>query len=196
MADIRVKSIVCELARGPLQPSELQQRLCISRSTLYVRLRTLSEVGLLVHGERASFPYLVEYALTDPGRIVGARRILGDRRQSRELMSDRFQLGEDLLHIVRLVAPLSRVHDGATGVCTLQERISCGPGLELSTIARAGRLEVWEGSGPLPQPDATISARPPAWDDMLLTGDSSGLTIDGDRILANTVSRALHNALR
>src|SRR5215831_18467661 len=100
LAEQRVKSIVRALSGDPLQPSELERRLKIPRSTLYARLRLLAEVGLLRHGERTSFPRIVEYGLTDPGRVVSARRILTDRRQRRELAPDGHQRGEELADVL------------------------------------------------------------------------------------------------
>jgi DNA-binding HxlR family transcriptional regulator len=195
LAEERVKGIVRALSGGPLQPSELEQRLSIPRSTLHARLRALAEVGLLRHDERTSFPHIVEYGLTDPGRVVSARRILTDRRQSRELVPDGPQRGEELADVLRLLAPVSRVPAGVEGTCTLRKPRPPKRALELWITARAGRLELCE-QGPLPsRPGASITGDSSAWDDALLIGGTDGLRVSGNRTLAKAVLGALRDAL-
>jgi DNA-binding HxlR family transcriptional regulator len=196
LAEERVKSIVRALSGGPLQPSELEQRLSIPRSTLHARLRSLAEVGLLRHDERTSFPHIVEYGLTDPGRVVSARRILTDRRQTRELAPDGAQRGEELPEVLRLLAPVSRVPDEIEGTCALRKRRPFKRTLELWINAKAGRLELCE-QGPPPSPvAASITAGSWAWDDALLVGGADELRVRGDQALAEAVLRALRDALR
>jgi DNA-binding HxlR family transcriptional regulator len=195
LAEERVKSIVRVLSGGPLQPSELEQRLGIPRSTLHARLRALAEVGLLRHHERTSFPHIVEYGLTDPGRIVSARRILTDRRQNRELAPDGAQRGEELADVLRLLAPVSRVPAGVAGTCALRKRQHFKRTLELWITARAGRLELGEQESPPSQPAASITAGSSEWDDALLMGGTRELRVSGDGALAEAVLGALRDAL-
>jgi DNA-binding HxlR family transcriptional regulator len=196
LAEERVKSIVRALSGGPLQPSELEQRLSIPRSTLHARLRSLAEVGLLRHDERTSFPHIVEYALTDPGRVVSARRILTDRRQSRELAPDGAQRGDELAEVLRLLAPVSSVAAGVEGTCVLRRRQRFKRTLELWVTARDGRLELCEQGPPPSEPAASITAGSPAWDDALLIGGADELRVSGDRALAEAVLDALRDVLR
>jgi DNA-binding HxlR family transcriptional regulator len=196
LAEERVKSIVRLLSGGPLQPSELEHRLGIPRSTLHARLRALAEVGLLRHDERTSFPHIVEYGLTDPGRIVSARRILTDRRQNRELSPDGAQRGEELADVLRLLAPVSHVPVGVAGTCALRKRQHFDRMLELWIVARAGRLELCEQGTPPSEPVASITAGSSEWDDALLIGGARELGVSGDRALAKAVLGALRNALR
>jgi DNA-binding HxlR family transcriptional regulator len=196
LAEERVKSIVRALSGGPLQPSELERQLSIPRSTLHARLRSLAEVGLLRHDERASFPHLVEYGLTDPGRVVSARRILTDRRQTRELAPDGAQRGEELPEVIRLLAPVSRVPADVEGTCGLRKRRPFKRTIELWITARAGRLELYEQGPPPSPPAASITAGSSAWDDALLSGGSDELRVKGDRRLAEAVLGALRDALR
>jgi len=196
LAEERVKSIVRALSGGPLQPSELEQRLSIPRSTLHARLRALAEVGLLRHHERSSFPHIVEYGLTDPGRVVSARRILTDRRQSRELEPDGPQRVEELPDVLRLLAPVSRPPRGVAGTCALRKRQHFKRTLELWIVARAGRLELCEQGSPPSEPAATIAAGSSEWDDALLIGGDHELRVSGDGALAEAVLGALRDALR
>jgi DNA-binding HxlR family transcriptional regulator len=195
LAEERVKNIVRALSGGPLQPSELEQRLSIPRSTLHARLRALAEVRLLRHHERTSFPHIVEYGLTDPGRVVSARTILTDRRQSRELAPDDPQRGDDLADVLRLLAPVSRVPAGVEGTCALRKPRPSKRALELWVTARAGRLELYERGPPPSRPAASITAGSPVWDDALLIGGVDGLRVSGDRVLAEAVLGALGDAL-
>jgi DNA-binding HxlR family transcriptional regulator len=196
LAEERVKSIVRALSGGPLQPSELEQRLRIPRSTLHARLRSLAEVGLLCHHERTSFPHIVEYGLTDPGRVVSARTILTDRRQTRELAPDGPQRSDDLTDVLRLLAPVSRVPAGVEGTCALRKPRPLERAPELWIIARAERLELCERGPPPSRPAASITASSPVWDDALLIGGADGLRVSGDRVLAEAVLGALSDALR
>jgi DNA-binding HxlR family transcriptional regulator len=196
LAEERVKGIVRVLSGGPLQPSELEQRLGIPRSTLHARLRALAEVGLLRHDERSSFPHIVEYGLTDPGRVVSARRILTDRRQGRELAPDRALRGEELADVLRLLAPVSRAPAGVEGTCTLRKRQHFKRTLELWIVARAGRLELCEQGPPPSEPAASITASSSEWDDALLIGGDHELRVSGDGALAEAVLGALCAALR
>lgn len=196
LAEERVESIVRALSGGPLQPSELEQRLSIPRSTLHARLRALAEVGLLRHDERTSFPHIVEYGLTDPGRVVSARRILTDRRQGRELAPDGPQRGEELADVLRLLAPVSRVPADVEGMCVLRKRQHLERTLELWIAARAERLELCEQGPPLSEPAASITAGSSQWDDALLIGSAHELSVLGDRALAEGVLGALRDALR
>jgi DNA-binding transcriptional ArsR family regulator len=191
-----VKSIVRALSGGPLQPSELEQRLSIPRSTLHARLRALAEVGLLHHHERTSFPRIVEYRLTDPGRVVNARRILTERRQGRELAPDGPQRGEELANVLRLLAPVSRVPDGVEGTCALRKRQHFKRTLELWITARAGRLELCEQAPPPSESAASITASSSAWEDALLIGSDHELRVSGDRAFAEAVLGALRDTLR
>jgi DNA-binding HxlR family transcriptional regulator len=195
LAEERVKSIVRALSGGPLQPSELEQLLGIPRSTLHARLHSLAEVGLLRHHERTSFPHIVEYGLTDPGRIVSARRILTDRRESRELAPDGPQRGEQLPEVLRLLAPVSRAPAGVEGTCALRKRRHFKRTLELWIVARAGRLELCEQGSPPSRPAASVTAGSSAWDDALLIGGAGGLRMSGDQALAEAVLGALRDAL-
>jgi DNA-binding HxlR family transcriptional regulator len=195
LAEERVKSIVRALSGGPLQPSELEQRLSIPRSTLHARLRALAEVGLLRHDERTSFPHIVEYGLTDPGRIVSARRILTDRRQGRELAPDGPQRGEELADVLRLLAPVSRVPAGVAGTCMLRKRQHFKRTLELWIVARAERLELCEQAPPPSEPAAGITAGSSEWENALLIGGDHGLRVSGDGALAEAVLGALRAAL-
>jgi DNA-binding HxlR family transcriptional regulator len=195
LAEERVKSIVRALSGGPLQPSELEQRLNIPRSTLHARLRALAEVGLLRHDERTSFPHIVEYGLTDPGRVVSARRILTERRQGRELAPDGGQRGEELAEVLRLLAPVSRVPAGVEGTCALRKRQPFKRTLELWILARAECLELCE-QGPPSEPAASITAGSSEWDDALLIGGARELRVSGDETLADAVLGALCAALR
>jgi len=196
LAEERVKSIVRALSGGPLQPSELEQLLSIPRSTLHARLRSLVEVGLLRHDERTSFPHIVEYALTDPGRVVSARRILTDRRQSRELAPDGAQRGDDLDEVLRLLAPVSSVPAGVEGTCALRKRQRFKRTIQLWVTARGGRLELCEQGPPPAEPAASVTAGSSAWDDALLIGSADELWVSGDRGLAEAVLGALRGALR
>jgi DNA-binding HxlR family transcriptional regulator len=196
LAEERVKSIVRALSGGPLQPSELEQRLSIPRSTLHARLRALAEVGLLRHDERTSFPHIVEYGLTDPGRVVSARRILTDRRQGRELAPDGPQRADELADVLRLLVPVSRMPDGLEGTCTLRKARPPKRALELWVIARAGRLELCEQGPPPSRPGASIAAGSSAWDDALLIGSDRELCVSGDRTFAEAVLGALRDTLR
>jgi DNA-binding HxlR family transcriptional regulator len=195
LAEERVKSIVRALSGGPLQPSELERRLSIARSTLHARLRALAEVGLLRHGERTSFPHIVEYGLTDPGRVVSARRILADRRESRELAPDGPQRGEELADVLRLLAPVSRVAAGVEGTCALRKRQHFKRTLELWMTAGAGCLELCEQGPPPSEPAASITAGSSEWDDALLIGGDHELRVSGDRVLAEAVLGSLRDAL-
>jgi hypothetical protein len=196
LAEQRVKSIVRALSGDPLQPSELERRLKIPRSTLYARLRLLAEVGLLRHGERTSFPRIVEYGLTDPGRVVSARRILTDRRQRRELAPDGHQRGEELADVLRLLAPVARAPAEVEGTCALRKRRPHRRALELWIVARGGRLELCEQGPPQSRPAASITASSPSWDDALLSGVADGLRVSGDRTLAEAALEALRETLR
>jgi DNA-binding HxlR family transcriptional regulator len=196
LAEERAKSIVRALSGGALQPSELEQRLNIPRSTLHARLRSLAEVGLLRHDERTSFPHIVEYGLTDPGRVVSARRILTDRRQTRELAPEGAQRGEELPEVLRLLAPVACVPAEVAGTCALRKRRPLKRTLELWIVARAGRLELCEQGPPPSPPAASITAGSSEWDDALLIGDADKLRVEGDRTLADAVLGALRDALR
>lgn len=195
LADARTIEILRTLAGGPLQPTQIEQHVGTSRSTMHARLQKLVKVGLASQRERARMPRLVEYALTDDGRIATARAIITNRRQRRQLAADGHEPGEELHDLLGLLAPVSRLSKRVAGTCGLQKRREARSALMVRLLAKGGLLRPCEKDG-RPSPKAKITATSAAWDDALLSGRIEELDISGDHELAGAVLEALCETLR
>lgn len=196
LAKPRTMEILRSLAGGPLQPTEIERSVTVARSTMHARLRELTSTGLVLQRERERLPRLVEYALTDNGRIASARAIITHRLQRRQLGPEGYETGDDLCHVLGLLAPVSRLRDGIEGTCVLLKRQSVRTTHEVRLLAQAGLLRLCGRVRQQEQPAARISATSAAWDGALLTGRTDELAISGDVGFAEAVLASICATLR
>ncbi|MGA8353829.1 MAG: winged helix-turn-helix transcriptional regulator [Solirubrobacteraceae bacterium] len=185
--------ILRSLAGGPLQPAQIEQRVAIARSTMHARLRELTITGVVLQRERERLPRLVEYALTDDGRIASARAIITHRIQRRQLAPTGYGPDEDLRHVLTLLAPVTRLRDGVEGTCALLKHRARH---EVRLLAQAGRLRPCKNGHRQTPPIAMIAATSAAWDGALLTGRTDDLSISGDHGFAEAVLAAICATMR
>jgi DNA-binding MarR family transcriptional regulator len=194
VADQWSRDIVLALADKPLQPSELEARLRISRSTLYARIADLKAMGMLTARTRTTYPLRIEYDASVVGRVVFATALLAERRQC-SLLAGR--IDESACHIdevLRVLMPLVRVRSSMTATCVLEERSADGTlasdGFDLREERLFRRPTPSRGTA-----DVRMLGGADAWTAALTTGDTGGVQISGDRDLGRLILRALIDVL-
>lgn len=194
VADQWSRNIVSALADKPLQPSEIEARLGISRSTLYARLADLKALGMLTARTRTTYPLRIEYDPSAAGRVVFATALLAERRQCSLLAGRVDGSAPHIGEVLHVLMPLVRVRPSMKAACVLEERSADGV-LACVGIDLHGERLFCRPLTSLGGVEVRISAVSNAWTAALTTGDARGVEISGDPDLGRLILRAISDAL-
>jgi DNA-binding HxlR family transcriptional regulator len=195
LSDGRIRTVVRELASGPRRPCQLDQLPGLARSTLYLRLGHLADLGFLTRRRVTEFPLRTEYSLTKIGRVALAHELLIDRERHSRIATTApsIELNSSLEDILRLLAPLALLPAGLRGLCTLEELSARSPprkiSLSINDVIRVGGKSV-------ASPSVLVAGTLATWDDALLSGSHRGLEIVGDVRIATITLAAISATLR
>jgi DNA-binding HxlR family transcriptional regulator len=182
--------IVRDLAAGPRRFVELQRVLPgISTEQLRSRLNRMVADGLLTRQRYREVPPRVDYELTERARdlmpILGALA-----RWGYEWTWSAPRSGEDVDvgAILRLAPGLMSPPRSLKGTVLFSATGKQSKPRDYVLRASGGRVEITEPVESPESPDATVSGSHAAWVDALgPDGDRSGLKVEGDRQLAETL---------
>jgi len=188
------RDIVLALADKALQPSELEARLGISRSTLYARLADLKAMGMLTARTRTTYPLRIEYDPTAVGRVVFATALLAERRQCSLLAGRIDESASHIGEVLHVLMPLVRVRSSVTAACVLEERSAEVVLDRVGINLRKERLscQPMASRGPI---DVRILGMSDAWTAALTTGDTCGVQISGDLTLGPLIMQSIVDVL-
>ncbi len=192
LADPAILRVIACLAAAdaPLAPDALEE-LCrpVTRRTLYRRLRTLQDDGLVNRLVTHEVPRRTHYALNDRWRPVAGVLLLAAWWELRHGREGGASL--DLPTLLHLVAPVSKAPKELHGTTnwSIDEQGDSTVRVSLS----GGSLRV--STAPAEPADATLAAPALAWAAALVGDDRSGLRISGDARLADAAIRSARAAL-
>lgn len=194
----RVNRLILRALLGGPQPFRELLRLVpeLTRGTLQRHLEELVAGGLAraLPGERGGAR---RYELTEFVALLARVAVLAACWRLRWTPRSVPRMAGDLAGLVRVVASRVRLPPGVRGTCLLHVQPPPGvegwPDVELSLAG--GRISVL-AFDPARAPDARAQAPPLAWCEAQLSGESSGIEIEGERALAEALLAALAAALR
>lgn len=190
-------TVLTTLAVEPLSLTELDKRIAaISYPTLERCLDTMRLAEQLEAGERT--PKGTPYAVTDWLRRGLGPLALGARWEHRHRLDgvDSIDHG-DIDGALMLGGPLFKLSGEVNGVCQLAVKIPGGKRQQRSlgfVEVRSGKVG-FRAVYPQVKPDAWASGTTDTWFAAVIDADTSGLKMNGDRSLAESVVEGVHKAL-
>jgi DNA-binding HxlR family transcriptional regulator len=190
-ADEHMRKITLLLADGPLATTDLDARTPdLGRSALRRRLRELVLAGLLEQHKQGRVPM---YALTASARHLALVAMLAGRWEWRWSRPAHATPSDDLLELLRMVAPVARLREPVAGICRLRLDADGARNHDIHLAARSGNVFALDGV-PTSPPQAIGRATPEALCDALLLREGR-IAISGDRLLLSAVIQAVGAAL-
>ncbi|HEY1688221.1 MAG TPA: hypothetical protein VGF95_05090 [Solirubrobacteraceae bacterium] len=195
VADWRNRLVLRALLAGTQSfGSLLHLEPALTHGALARHLKVLVDCGLVRVVKPAGGGPL--YELGETTRLLGRALLLSARWHLRWAPERLPRASGDLSGLIHLVAALTRVRLGVHGICRLgvqgQPTMSNWPDVHVFVDAGSSRPLVLS---PMRQPDACAEARPLTWCEALLTGELSGIEIEGSEDLMEALLLALARAL-
>jgi DNA-binding HxlR family transcriptional regulator len=188
-ADGPIRTLVRALADGPLLPGDLRARAAgLGRATLFRRLTTLAEAGMLAHDRRSG-----HYALTAQARHLAIIPVRAGRFE-RFAAAGGATPPSDLPGLLHVLAPLSHVPREVSGTCRWYFDSGAVTESEVFLAAASGRVAALSAP-PMSACDAASHASAASWCDALLRGEPSLVQTSGDETLVAELVAALSGAL-
>lgn len=192
LIDKRICAVIFALGDKSLRPEELGPHVPdVKHGTLMRDLDLLAGEGVV--SRRRHTRRHVDYELTPTGRALALPGVLAERWN---WSWARASGGADVAGLIRMLAPEALVEPWRHG--SVHVHVDDAPATHAHDVllgVRGGRLTVL-ASAPTDPPAAYAHARARAWCDALVTGDRSGIAIEGEGDLLCAVLAALGSALR